>query len=46
MTTTPYEDAVADAVTEAESALADSWPIVVSLAIGFLGFKIFKRVTR
>lgn len=46
MTTTAYEDAIADAQAEVTTLVADSWPIVVTIVLSFLGFKIFRRVTK
>lgn len=46
MTTTPFEDAIADAVAGVESYIADGWPLIVAGVLGLLGFRWFKRIAR
>ena len=46
MTTTAYEDAIADASTEITALLGDSWPVVLTSVVGLLAFKYFRRFAR
>lgn len=46
MTTTAYEDAVADGVAEITTVQGDSWPLVIISAVGLIAFRYFRKFAR
>jgi hypothetical protein len=46
MTTTPFEDAITSGTTQVNGYIEDGWPLIVAMVLGFLGYKVFRRVAR
>lgn len=46
MTTTPFQDALADAQTGVTGYASDALPVVAAVAIAFLGVKWARRIIK